>query len=175
MPHWAELAGWTDPERIRYRPLRKDVFDRLEERGDIVKPPGQGESIDVSPSPNGDGGDFAQSRERSDTRADAQRAARQSRTPTRRVRTVHDVTGSILPLIEAGLVAPGDELLHDQARTGVRLTATVTAEGRLQTSAGIFDAPSSALRALVGYEVNGWKTWIHRPTGRSLAALRDRA
>ena len=50
MPYWSSLTGWrTDEEKKTFRPLRRDVYDRLEERGEIVKPPGQGKSIEVSP------------------------------------------------------------------------------------------------------------------------------
>lgn len=162
MPHWVELTGWdTDEEKVPFRPLRAEVFDLLEQRGDIVKPPGQGMPIDVSPALSLRVGSAAQ-------------APRPRDTSGPRVRTRHEVTGSILPLIEAGLVKPGDELLHDQIRTGVRVRASVTAGGRIETSAGTFDAPSPALRALVGYEVNGWQEWTHVPTGELLSSLRSR-
>lgn len=49
LPYWARLAGWTtDAEKKPFRPLRKDVYDLLEKRGLIRKPPGQGSPIDVS-------------------------------------------------------------------------------------------------------------------------------
>ena len=85
----------------------------------------------------------------------------------------HEVTGSILPLIQAGLIIPGDQLTHQQKRSGATHTATVTAGGRLETDAGTFNAPSSALRALVGYEVNGWAHWMHVSTGKTLGELRE--
>ena len=100
MPYWAELTGWTEAERIRFRPLRKDVYDRLEDRGDIIKPPGQGEPIEVSPAPGRQAGVVAPLTSR-DMTVDA--PSRASRRSGRRGRTVHQVTGSILPLIHAGL------------------------------------------------------------------------
>ncbi len=90
-----------------------------------------------------------------------------------RTRSVHDVSGSILPLIQAALVFPGDLLRHDLVRTGRVVSATITGGGRIETPAGTFDAPSPALRALVGYEVNGWKSWVHAPTGKTLWELRE--
>lgn len=93
--------------------------------------------------------------------------------PTSAERSLHEVTGSILPLIRAGYIAPGDQLVHQQKRSGVTRRATVTAGGRLETEAGTFKAPSSALRALVGYEVNGWAYWMHVRTGKTLGELRE--
>jgi hypothetical protein len=88
-------------------------------------------------------------------------------------RSVYDVSGSILPLIQAGLVRPGDQLHHERVRSGHLLVAEVTAGGRIETNAGTFNAPSTALGALLGYEVNGWRNWIHVRTGKTLAELRD--
>lgn len=54
MPYWSSLTGWrTDEQKKPFRPLRRDVYDRLEERGEIVKPPGQGKPIEVSPAHTG--------------------------------------------------------------------------------------------------------------------------
>lgn len=51
LPYWSRLIGWTtEDEKKPFRPLRKDVYDRLEVRGEIFKPPGQGMPIDVSPA-----------------------------------------------------------------------------------------------------------------------------
>jgi hypothetical protein len=48
-PWWEQVAGLTPDEGKRVRPLRTDVYDDLEERGLIVKPPGQGSPIHVAP------------------------------------------------------------------------------------------------------------------------------
>jgi hypothetical protein len=48
----------------------------------------------------------------------------------------------------------------------------VTDDGAIETSAGRFHAPSPALRALVGYEINGWENWVHVRTGKPLSLLR---
>ena len=51
MPYWSSLTDWrTDEEKKPFRPLRRDVYDRLEERGEIVKPPGQGKLVGGSPA-----------------------------------------------------------------------------------------------------------------------------
>jgi hypothetical protein len=50
LPWWSELVGMeTDEERRHFRPLRTDVYDRLEELGHIVKPPGTGQSLHLAP------------------------------------------------------------------------------------------------------------------------------
>ena len=87
--------------------------------------------------------------------------------------TNYEVAGDILPLIRAGLVIPGDVLRHEQRRKGLTYTGSVTADGRIETSAGVFAAPSPALRALVGYQINGWAHWTHSPTAKTLAELRE--
>ena len=51
LPYWARLAGWTTEDGKKpFRPLRKDVYDLLDEQGLIVKPPGQGAPLDISPA-----------------------------------------------------------------------------------------------------------------------------
>ncbi|WP_280335988.1 hypothetical protein [Nocardia wallacei] len=81
--------------------------------------------------------------------------------------------GRLVQLIDAGLLAPGDELRHKRVRSGQTLKATVTANGGVQTSRGIYLAPSPALRDLVGSQVDGWKAWVHFRSGKSLRELRD--
>lgn len=50
LPWWSELVGLEmDEERRYFRPLRTDVYDRLEELGHIVKPPGTGQSLHLAP------------------------------------------------------------------------------------------------------------------------------
>lgn len=48
-PWWEQVAGLTFEEGRRVRPLRMDVYDDLEERGLIIKPPGQGSPIHIAP------------------------------------------------------------------------------------------------------------------------------
>lgn len=87
---------------------------------------------------------------------------------TRRVRA-----GTVVDLLHAGLVHAGDELTHRQVRRGVTHTATIDEQGQLHTSAGVGASPSTALQKLVGSNINGWKRWTHRPSGKTLSALRD--
>ena len=82
-------------------------------------------------------------------------------------------SGSVVDLLRAGLVAAGDEVEYRQVRQGVTHTATIEPDGQLRTSRGSERSPSAALQALVGFSINGWKSWTHRPTGKSLSALRD--
>lgn len=83
-------------------------------------------------------------------------------------------TGDLMPLIDAGLLQPQDELLHVQPRRGLEHRATVTADGYIQTPDGQFhDKPSPALKSCVGYEINGWGQWTHVRTGRRLQELRE--
>jgi hypothetical protein len=52
LPWWAEQAALTkESQRRRLRPLQRQIFDRLDEQGLIVKPAKQGASINVSPVP----------------------------------------------------------------------------------------------------------------------------
>ncbi|WP_280266737.1 hypothetical protein [Nocardia wallacei] len=81
--------------------------------------------------------------------------------------------GRLAQLIDAGLVAAGDELRHDRIRKGQTLKAVVTANGYVQTSKGVYEAPSPALRELVGSQIDGWRNWVHVSTGKSLRELRD--
>ena len=53
LPAWAAADDIPETERKRLRPLRKEIYDLLEERGLIRKPPGQGSAIDVSPDEDG--------------------------------------------------------------------------------------------------------------------------
>ncbi len=95
------------------------------------------------------------------------------RTTEGRTPTDHLVHGDLLPLIARGLVVPGDRLRHRKARSGTEFHATVTGSGGLDTSAGHFRAPSTALSKLVGSSRNGWTDWTHVPTGKTLAELRE--
>ncbi|WP_149825247.1 hypothetical protein [Streptomyces tailanensis] len=85
-------------------------------------------------------------------------------------------TGSLLPLIEAGLVAAGDKVRHHQSRLKRTHEATITADGWLELPDGqAFPQPSPALRAQTGNEINGWGQYTHVPSGRRLQELREEA
>lgn len=97
--------------------------------------------------------------------------AGQSATATRARRD-----GSLTPLIEAGLVSPGDALQHHQSRLKRTHTATVTADGWIEIPDGrAFPQPSPALKAQTGSSINGWGQYTHLPSGRRLQELREDA
>ena len=83
------------------------------------------------------------------------------------------VEGTVQDLLRSGLVSDGDELRYAEARRRIVHTARIHSDGRIQTDKATRSSPSSALRDLVGYEINGWKCWIHVRSGKTLSALRD--
>ncbi|MFF6867282.1 hypothetical protein [Streptomyces sp. NPDC012450] len=83
--------------------------------------------------------------------------------------------GDLLPIIEAGLAAPGDKLQHHQPRRQQTHEATITADGWVELPDGrAFPKPSPALKAQTGSEINGWGKYIHVPSGRVLQELREK-
>jgi predicted RNA-binding protein with PUA-like domain len=50
LPMWAVDDALSDEERKALRPLRRDIYDLLDQQGLIKKPPGQGSPIQVSPA-----------------------------------------------------------------------------------------------------------------------------
>ncbi|OMI40272.1 hypothetical protein [Streptomyces sparsogenes] len=84
-------------------------------------------------------------------------------------------SGDLLPIIEAGLAAPGDKLQHHQPRRQLTHEATITADGWVELPDGrAFPKPSPALKAQTGSEINGWGKYIHIPSGRVLQELREK-
>jgi hypothetical protein len=82
-------------------------------------------------------------------------------------------TGELMPLLTAGELRVGEELVWKRRHVGYR--ASVTVDGWLELEDGqTFAAPSGAARALSGYEVNGWRAWRRVSDGVSLSSLRDR-
>jgi hypothetical protein len=82
--------------------------------------------------------------------------------------------GDLMPLLEDGRLQAGDKLVHHQPRKRRTFTAVVTADGYIQLDDGQkFAAPSPALRACVGSEINGWYQWIVERTGKRLQDYRD--
>ncbi len=81
--------------------------------------------------------------------------------------------GKLLPLLEGGLIKPGDKLRHVQTRKGNIFEATVTASGEIVTTKGTYPAPSPALVDFVGSQIDGWANWLHLPSGKSLRQLRS--
>ncbi|MEW2133284.1 hypothetical protein [Streptomyces sp. NPDC005435] len=81
--------------------------------------------------------------------------------------------GSLMPLIEAGLVAPGDKLRYHQSRLRRTHEARISPDGWVELSDGrAFPQPSPALKAQIHTEVNAWRCYVHVPSGRLLHELR---
>lgn len=84
------------------------------------------------------------------------------------------VAGDLMPLIDTGRLKVGDRLVHHQPRKRRTFTAEVTPDGYIQLADGRkFAAPSPALKACVGSEINGWYQWTVKRTGRPLQDLRN--
>ncbi|MGO4664031.1 hypothetical protein AB4Z14_19390 [Terrabacter sp. 2TAF16] len=92
-------------------------------------------------------------------------------TPPARTRTV--VAGQLSDLLRAGLVNADDAVEFTERRRGVVHRGRVTADGLIATDGQPPAAPSGALGQMVGYSINGWKSWVHVPTGKTLSSLRD--
>lgn len=83
-------------------------------------------------------------------------------------------TGTLMPIIEAGLAAAGDKVRHHQSRLKRTHEATITADGWIEIPDGrAFPQPSPALKAQTGSEINGWGQYTHVPSGRRLQELRE--
>lgn len=81
--------------------------------------------------------------------------------------------GDLMPFLIAGLMAPGDELRYEQPKKQLVHHGTVTASGCVSAAGHHFRKVSPALKALTGHEVSGWTSWMHAPSGRLLADLRQ--
>jgi hypothetical protein len=83
-------------------------------------------------------------------------------------------TGDLMPLIDGGRLRAGDRLVHHQPRKRRTFTAEVTPDGYIQLNDGRkFAAPSPALKACVGSEINGWYQWTVERTGQQLKDIRN--
>jgi hypothetical protein len=83
--------------------------------------------------------------------------------------------GDLMPLLAAGRLEAGDKLVHHQPRKRRTFTAEVTPDGYIQLHDGRrFAAPSPALKACVGSEINGWGQWQVERTGQPLQELRGK-
>lgn len=83
--------------------------------------------------------------------------------------------GKLRGLIDAGLVAPGDRVIHLRKRSGEMFVGEVTTGGCIKVP-GVerpFREPSPALRSYTVSQIDGWAFWTHERTGRSLRDLRD--
>jgi hypothetical protein len=93
--------------------------------------------------------------------------------PTAKVDPTAGQKGRLFPLIEAGFIKPGDELRHEKTRKGTVYDGTVTETGWVSTAKGLYQAPSPALAALTGSQIDGWANWIYVPSGKSLRQIRS--
>lgn len=82
------------------------------------------------------------------------------------------VPGALASLLQAGVVCPGDRLVHVQVRKGGSFAATVEEDGWVQTDIRRYREPSPALGDLVGTSIDGWAYWTHERTGKTLRQLR---
>lgn len=80
--------------------------------------------------------------------------------------------GSLAPLLDAGLMKPGDRLIHYQKRKKATHTATVEADGNVRTRLGLYRDTSPALGELVGTAISGPALWLHEPSGKSINQLK---
>ncbi len=87
-------------------------------------------------------------------------------------RTRVDVSGSLKQLLDAGLIAEEDEIRFTEVRRGLVHVGRIDADGRIHTDKGVQASPSTALRQLVNYSMNGWKCWVHVASGKTLGQLR---
>lgn len=91
------------------------------------------------------------------------------------IRTAPTSAGRLSPeqdfraLVNSGLLAPGDLLLHED-RDGHVQQATVVCDGCVALADGTVHPAVAALSAAVAGR-NGWKNWRHDATGRTLAEL----
>lgn len=81
--------------------------------------------------------------------------------------------GGVAELLDAGLVAVGDELVWIRRNLGVRHTARIRVDGALVLADGrAYGNPSGATTALGGNHQNGWGAFRRVSDGRTLSDLR---
>lgn len=76
-----------------------------------------------------------------------------------------------MPFITSGRIEPDDILIYTK-RNGESFRATVTNDGWIKINGNTYFSPSGALKACVGHDVNGWKTWTHERTNQLLDTFR---
>ncbi|KHJ74585.1 MULTISPECIES: hypothetical protein [Rhodococcus] len=84
---------------------------------------------------------------------------------------LHSRTGELMPFITSGRIEPDDILIYTK-RNGESFRATVTNDGWIKINGNTYFSPSGALKACVGHDVNGWKTWTHERTNQLLDTFR---
>jgi len=83
---------------------------------------------------------------------------------------------TVMDLLDAGLLAPGDELTFARPRSGETHRAIVTESGGLALEGGqTFRSPSSAARVAADISaIDGWRAWTVASSGQLLDSLRQR-
>jgi hypothetical protein len=82
--------------------------------------------------------------------------------------------GALAPLLDAGKLRPGQQLVWRRRNLGQEYRAHVTAQGNLRLHDGqVCDSPSGACDAVAHCKVNGWDAW-RTDGGTSLSVLRGR-
>lgn len=80
----------------------------------------------------------------------------------------------LFPLLADGMLLPGDELVWERHRKGVRHIATVRADGWLELpDSTVHATPRRAAAALGAPTADGWAIWHRAHGNQSLANLRD--
>ncbi|MFH5212266.1 hypothetical protein ACHIPZ_29275 [Antrihabitans sp. NCIMB 15449] len=80
--------------------------------------------------------------------------------------------GELSTLISRGRLQVGDALVFSK-RNGESYRGIVTASGEIQVHGRPYGSPSGALKSQLGYEINGWKNWVHESSGKVLDSLRS--
>jgi hypothetical protein len=83
--------------------------------------------------------------------------------------------GRLLPLLEDGLIQPGDRLVHTQVRKGVTFEGVVDGDGWITVGNKAFRTPSPALGSAVGSQIDGWANWVQESSGKTLRQLSEAA
>lgn len=84
----------------------------------------------------------------------------------------HRRSGELVTLISRGRIQAGDALVFSK-RNGETYHGIVTENGEIQVQGRPYGSPSGALKAHLGYEINGWKNWVHESSGKILDAFRQ--
>ena len=95
-----------------------------------------------------------------------------SRTASRQ-RPPSFVEGKLIKLVRAGVIQPGDKLVHEQVRRETCSPARLMRRVGHHRNQGRYRAPSPALAELVESQIDGWHRWVHAPSGKTLRQLRE--
>ncbi|CRK57620.1 hypothetical protein [Alloactinosynnema sp. L-07] len=99
----------------------------------------------------------------------AESAARDGTVPPRTTSAL----GTIRELLDAELIAPGEEFLWERRNTSVRHILRARADGTVALADGrVYATPTSAATELGGYLQDGWAVFQRTSDGRTLADLR---